>query len=181
MSSSSSFSSHAVVNYTSVSTENDLPPWGFHLMEAYKPEAQEVASQSPNQAPLSPVPAPEYLEYLAPSDDDIPVEDQPLPTNALPTACSPGYIADSEPIEDDSKEDPEMDLLPLSLAIEARITEYGSAPTSPLPLPSPLSPQSSPLPMIPSSPLLLPSPTHRDTIPEADMPPQKRARFTAPS
>nr|GEU57584.1 NBS-containing resistance-like protein [Tanacetum cinerariifolium] len=79
--------SEDVVTYTYVSTDNDLPPWGFHLMEAYEPEAREAASQSPNQAPLSPVPAPEYPEYLVPSDDDIPVEDQPLPTNALPTAC----------------------------------------------------------------------------------------------
>ncbi|GKF53088.1 hypothetical protein Tco_0159998 [Tanacetum coccineum] len=33
----------------------------------------------------------------------------PLPTDASPTADSPGYIADLEPIEDDFKEDPEMD------------------------------------------------------------------------
>ncbi|GJX20832.1 hypothetical protein Tco_0223509, partial [Tanacetum coccineum] len=49
-----------------------------------------------------------YSEYLAPSDDDIaPAEDQPLP--ALPIALSPGYIADSKPIEDGLEEDPEMD------------------------------------------------------------------------
>ncbi|GJW03460.1 hypothetical protein Tco_1562316 [Tanacetum coccineum] len=35
------------------------------------------------------------------------MEDQPLPTNALPTALSPGYIADSDPVEDE--EDPEED------------------------------------------------------------------------
>nr|GEY54480.1 hypothetical protein [Tanacetum cinerariifolium] len=52
--------------------------------------------------------APEYSEYLAPSDDDIaPAEDQPLP--ASPIARSSGYIANSEPIEDDSEEDLEMD------------------------------------------------------------------------
>ncbi|GJS54813.1 hypothetical protein Tco_0628175 [Tanacetum coccineum] len=34
---------------------------------------------------------------------------------------------------------------------------------------------------IPSPPLLLPSTTHRDDLPEADMPLQKRARFTAPT
>nr|GEZ49224.1 hypothetical protein [Tanacetum cinerariifolium] len=35
-------------------------------------------------------------------------EDQPLPTNASPTALLPGYINDSNPEEDeeDSKEDP---------------------------------------------------------------------------
>nr|GEY89035.1 hypothetical protein [Tanacetum cinerariifolium] len=34
---------------------------------------------------------------------------------------------------------------------------------------------------IPPPPLLLPSPTRRDIIPEANMPPQKRARFASPS
>ncbi|GKF04799.1 hypothetical protein Tco_0035467 [Tanacetum coccineum] len=34
---------------------------------------------------------------------------------------------------------------------------------------------------IPSPPLLLPSTTHRDDIPEADIPLWKRARFTAPT
>nr|GEV59719.1 reverse transcriptase domain-containing protein [Tanacetum cinerariifolium] len=48
---------------------------------------------------------PEYLEYLAPSDDDIPMEDQPLPVDALPVALSLGYIADTDLEEDE--EDPE--------------------------------------------------------------------------
>ncbi|GJU08538.1 putative reverse transcriptase domain-containing protein [Tanacetum coccineum] len=54
-----------------------------------------------------------------------------------------------------------------------------AAPAPPLPPPSPLSPLSSPLPRIPSPPLLLPPPTHKDSIPEADMPPWRRARFAA--
>ncbi|GKA63035.1 hypothetical protein Tco_0762554 [Tanacetum coccineum] len=99
-------------------------------------EAPEDASQSPGHAPPSSdnvsgpehppspdyVPGPEepeqalllpeyvhelvYPKYLAPSDDDIPVEYQPLPANASPTALSPGYIADSNPKED-PKEDPD--------------------------------------------------------------------------
>ncbi|GKB04367.1 hypothetical protein Tco_0832510 [Tanacetum coccineum] len=64
---------------------------------------------SPKQAPPAYVLAPEYPEYLAPSDDEVPAEDQPLPADASPTADSPGYIADLEPIEDDFEEDPEMD------------------------------------------------------------------------
>ncbi|GJS31478.1 hypothetical protein Tco_0492098 [Tanacetum coccineum] len=66
------------------------------------------APQSPEQAPPSPdyVPRPEYPEYVAPSDDEIPVEDQPLPADALPTALSPDYVADSDPLEEDPKEDP---------------------------------------------------------------------------
>ncbi|GKA15857.1 hypothetical protein Tco_0695604 [Tanacetum coccineum] len=79
----------------------------------------QVAPQSPEQAPASPdyvsgpehppspdyVPGPEYPEYVAPSDDEIPVEDQPLPADASPTALSPGYVVDSDP-EEDPEEDP---------------------------------------------------------------------------
>ncbi|GJT30428.1 hypothetical protein Tco_0910703 [Tanacetum coccineum] len=50
------------------------------------------------------VPKPEYPEYLVPSGDETPIEDQPLPADALPTTLSPGYVADSDP-----EEDPEED------------------------------------------------------------------------
>ncbi|GKE57675.1 hypothetical protein Tco_1496860, partial [Tanacetum coccineum] len=74
---------------------------------------------SPEQAPPLPnyvpgpehppspdyVPGPEYPEYVALSDDEVPVEDQPLPVDASPTTLSPGYVADS-----DTEEDPEEDL-----------------------------------------------------------------------
>ncbi|GKF95008.1 hypothetical protein Tco_0284708, partial [Tanacetum coccineum] len=43
---------------------------------------------------------PEYLEYLAPSNTEEPLEDQPLPADASPTSLSPGYVADSDPDED---------------------------------------------------------------------------------
>ncbi|GJS41977.1 hypothetical protein Tco_0567020 [Tanacetum coccineum] len=70
---------------------------------------------------------------------------------------------------------------PMAASTKVLIAEYASAPTPPLPLPSPLSPLSSPLPLISSPPLLLSSPTCMDIIPEANMPLQKRVRFTAPS
>nr|GFD35341.1 hypothetical protein [Tanacetum cinerariifolium] len=37
-----------------------------------------------------------------------PIEDQPLPADASPTALSPGYVVDSDPEKDekDPKEDP---------------------------------------------------------------------------
>ncbi|GJT35310.1 putative reverse transcriptase domain-containing protein [Tanacetum coccineum] len=41
---------------------------------------------------------------LVPSDDEAPMEDQPLPTDAPPVSLSPGYVADSDP-EEDSEED----------------------------------------------------------------------------
>ncbi|GKA81799.1 hypothetical protein Tco_0788491, partial [Tanacetum coccineum] len=47
-------------------------------------------------------------KYLAPSDDEAPLEDQPLSIDASPTALSPGYVVDSDP-EEDSEEDPEED------------------------------------------------------------------------
>ncbi|GKF31060.1 hypothetical protein Tco_0100858, partial [Tanacetum coccineum] len=50
------------------------------------------------------VPEPEYPEYLAPSDAEAPLEDQPLPVDASPTALSLGYVADSDPEEDSEKD-----------------------------------------------------------------------------
>ncbi|GJT92609.1 hypothetical protein Tco_1081454, partial [Tanacetum coccineum] len=61
---------------------------------------------SPVEVPY--VPEPEYPEYLAPSDAEAPLEDQPLPIDASPTALSPGYVADSDP-DEDPEEDPEED------------------------------------------------------------------------
>ncbi|GJU42563.1 hypothetical protein Tco_1195520 [Tanacetum coccineum] len=85
--------------------------------------AEFEAPQSPKQAPSSPdyvpgpehppspdyVPGLEYPEYVAPSDDEISVEDQPLLADASPTALSPGYVANFDPSEDlveDTEEDP---------------------------------------------------------------------------
>ncbi|GJZ99094.1 hypothetical protein Tco_0671645 [Tanacetum coccineum] len=99
--------SSSTVTYTSISFESNLPPWGFHLMD---PDEFE-APLSPEQTPPSPdyVPGTEYPEYVAPSDDEIPVEDQPLPADAFPIALSPGYVADSDPFEEDPKDDPKED------------------------------------------------------------------------
>ncbi|GJW36048.1 hypothetical protein Tco_0058968 [Tanacetum coccineum] len=49
---------------------------------------------------------PEYPEYLVPSEDEAPMEDQPLPADASPAALSPGYVPDSDP-EEDPEEDSE--------------------------------------------------------------------------
>ncbi|GKD67103.1 hypothetical protein Tco_1309211, partial [Tanacetum coccineum] len=43
------------------------------------------------------------------SDDEIPVEDQPIPANASPTALSPGYVVDFDPLKEDLEEDPAND------------------------------------------------------------------------
>nr|GEW29527.1 hypothetical protein [Tanacetum cinerariifolium] len=57
---------------------------------------------SPVEIPY--VPDPEYPKYLTPSDDEPPLEDQPLPADASPTAASPGYVADSD-LEQDPDDD----------------------------------------------------------------------------
>nr|GFA31689.1 hypothetical protein [Tanacetum cinerariifolium] len=58
------------------------------------------APPSPNyvpglEHPPSPdyVPGLEYPEYVAPADEEISVEDQPLPADALPATLSLGYVA----------------------------------------------------------------------------------------
>nr|GEV97745.1 putative reverse transcriptase domain-containing protein [Tanacetum cinerariifolium] len=57
---------------------------------------------SPIEIPY--VPEPEYPEYLAPSNDEAPSENQPLPVDDSPIAASPDYVADSNP-EEDPKDD----------------------------------------------------------------------------
>ncbi|GKC89499.1 hypothetical protein Tco_1150148, partial [Tanacetum coccineum] len=96
----------------------------FHWVSDEEPEVPVKAPPSPNyvpgpEHPPSPdyvpgpdhpplpdyVPRPEYPEYLVPVDDEAPIEDQPLPVDASPTALSSGYVADS-----DLEEHPENDL-----------------------------------------------------------------------
>ncbi|GJY43818.1 putative reverse transcriptase domain-containing protein [Tanacetum coccineum] len=127
--------------------------------------------EEPEQALLSPdyVPDPEYSEYLVPSDAEAPMEEQPLPDDASPTALSPA-LADSYIIPADNHvptaEDAEH--LRRMNTVEALIAEYAYAPTPPSP--SPLSLLSSPLPQIPSPPLPLPSPpTTSPTYAEAPL------------
>nr|GEY13359.1 hypothetical protein [Tanacetum cinerariifolium] len=70
----------------------------------YVPSPEHLPS--PIEIPC--VPEPKYPEYLAPSDDEAPLEDQPLPADASPVATSRNYMADSDS-EEDPEEDPEDD------------------------------------------------------------------------
>ncbi|GJZ16014.1 hypothetical protein Tco_0551691, partial [Tanacetum coccineum] len=181
----------------------------FHLMD---PDEFE-APRSPEQAPPSPnyVPDPEYPEYLALSNGEIPDPEEDLEEDPVDYPADKGD--DDEEGEESSKDDndeeeeaseddkdeeeehlapadstilPAIDpvpsaeetkpfetdearisarpYIPLSPSTKALIVEYASAPTPPLPPPSPLLLLSSPLPRIPSPPLLLPplhtSPTY---------------------
>ncbi|GKC02698.1 hypothetical protein Tco_0994308 [Tanacetum coccineum] len=64
--------------------------------------------KEPEQAPLSPdyVTGPEYPEYLAPSDEEVPIKDQPYAVADSHIALSLGYVVDSDP-EEDLEEDSE--------------------------------------------------------------------------
>ncbi|GKE72300.1 hypothetical protein Tco_1534341, partial [Tanacetum coccineum] len=121
-------SASSAVTYTSVYTDSEpgrvfwgadeeLSDGGSPRVIVYRYDGlpmQPVAPPSPDyvpgpEHPPSPVevpyiPEPEYPEYLVPSDDEAPMEDQPLPADASPVALSPGYVADSDP-EEDSEED----------------------------------------------------------------------------
>ncbi|GKG29150.1 hypothetical protein Tco_0416515, partial [Tanacetum coccineum] len=72
------------------------------LSPAYVPDPMELDKYVPVY-----VQEPEHPEYHAPSDDDIQVEDQPYVDDASLTAKSPGHIADSESMEEDSIDYPD--------------------------------------------------------------------------
>ncbi|GJY39611.1 putative reverse transcriptase domain-containing protein [Tanacetum coccineum] len=134
--------------------------------------------EEPEQAPPSPdyLPRPEYLEYLALSDAKILVEDQPHAADASPTTLSIGYIADSNPEDEDDAHDEDeeeafeedeedeeeehlapadstvfLQLLIMSLPLR-RQSQVARLLVIPTPPPSPLTPLSSPLPQIASPP-----------------------------
>ncbi|GKE67018.1 hypothetical protein Tco_1521179, partial [Tanacetum coccineum] len=121
----SSDNASSIVTYTSISSVSNGPSsWGIPFVNAGElPDMdlyEEVAQQG-QAHPLSPAyvldpmeldehvpiyaPEPEHPEHHVPSDDDIQAEDQPYAEDASPTAESPGYIADSDPIEDDTDAD----------------------------------------------------------------------------
>ncbi|GJV74696.1 hypothetical protein Tco_1506280 [Tanacetum coccineum] len=121
-------SSSSTVTYTSVYTDSEPGRvfWGANeeLSDGGSPRVilygynglpmQQVTPPYPDympghEHPPSPVevpyvPEPEYPEYLVPSNAEAPLEDQYLPTDASPTALSPGYMADSY-LEEDPEED----------------------------------------------------------------------------
>ncbi|GKB03862.1 hypothetical protein Tco_0832005 [Tanacetum coccineum] len=101
-------SSASTVTYTSVYTDSELGRvfWGADKELSDGGSPRVIHPPSPIEVPY--VPELEYPEYLVPSDAEVPLEDQPLPANASPTALSPGYVADSDPNED-PEEDPEED------------------------------------------------------------------------
>ncbi|GKD72657.1 hypothetical protein Tco_1330939, partial [Tanacetum coccineum] len=109
--------SSSTVTYTSVYTDSEPGRvfWGADedpsdggplRVIIYGYDGLPMHPPSPIDVPY--IPEPEYPKYLAPSDAEAPLEDQPLPADASPTTLSPGYVADSDP-DEDPKEDPEKD------------------------------------------------------------------------
>nr|GEZ17356.1 hypothetical protein [Tanacetum cinerariifolium] len=157
-----------------MSIDSELPPWGFHLVEANEPEALDKP-KAPEAVPQSTdhaVPAlvvqsqPELEEDLEIDPVDYPTDEEEEEESFLDEDEEEKHLApaDSAPpvsnsVPSNEKTKPfETDELqpPMAASLEELIAEYAFAPTHPLPPPSPLSPLSSPLPRIPSPPLLLP-------------------------
>ncbi|GJY89451.1 putative reverse transcriptase domain-containing protein [Tanacetum coccineum] len=102
----SSDNASSTVTYTSISSDSNGPSWGIPLLNAGElPEMdpyEEVAQQG-QAPPLSPAYIPGPIEL----DDHVPVEDQPYADDASPTAESPGHIADTGSMEEDSIDYPD--------------------------------------------------------------------------
>ncbi|GJT03926.1 hypothetical protein Tco_0838388, partial [Tanacetum coccineum] len=184
--------------------------WVFEdELEAPKeaPQPPREAPPSPEYVPgpeHPPLPdyvaSPEYPEYLVPSDDEAPIEDHPLPADASPTTLSPGYEDEASKEDKDVEEEhlapsdsttlPAIDHVPLAKRIPSPSLHVSYPP---LPLPSPivdsltyaeaqLGIRAAEIRIRAASPpLLLPSTSHKSDIPEAKMPPRKRACFTTPA
>nr|GEV22888.1 putative reverse transcriptase domain-containing protein [Tanacetum cinerariifolium] len=83
------------------------PPYPDYVPGSKHPPSPDYVpglKHPPSPVEIPYVPEPKYPEYLAPSDDEAPLEDQPLPADSSPIVASPDYVADS-----DLEEDPEDD------------------------------------------------------------------------
>ncbi|GJQ95473.1 hypothetical protein Tco_0006612 [Tanacetum coccineum] len=89
----SSDNASSTITYTSISSDLNGLSWGISLVNV-----DELSEMDPYKEL-------EHLEYHAPSNDDIQVEDQPYDDDASSTAESPRYIADSDSMEEDTNED----------------------------------------------------------------------------
>ncbi|GJW99907.1 hypothetical protein Tco_0183821 [Tanacetum coccineum] len=106
-------SASSAVTYTSVYTDSEPGRvfWGAdeEISDGDVPRVINyvpVPEHPPSPIEYPMIPEPEYPRYLVPSEDEAPMEDQPLPADASPVALSPGYVPDSDP-EEDPEEDSE--------------------------------------------------------------------------
>nr|GEX08685.1 reverse transcriptase domain-containing protein [Tanacetum cinerariifolium] len=100
-----------VYGYDGLPIQLVAPPSPDYVPGPEHPQSPDYVSgpeHPPSPIKILYVPGPEYPEYLAPSDDEAPLENQPLPADASPIAASPDYVVDSDP-EEDPKEDSKDD------------------------------------------------------------------------
>ncbi|GKA81827.1 putative reverse transcriptase domain-containing protein [Tanacetum coccineum] len=110
-------SASSAVTYTSVYTDSELgrvfwgadeeiPDGGLPRVIVYGYDGLPMQPHPPSPIGVTICTRAEYPEYLVPTEDEAPIEDQPLPDDASPAALSPGYVLDSDP-EEDPEEDSE--------------------------------------------------------------------------
>ncbi|GKA71832.1 hypothetical protein Tco_0778048 [Tanacetum coccineum] len=107
--------SSSTVTYTSISSDYNLPHWGFHLMDPCEfeaPRSLEQAASSPDY-----VPGPEYLEYVAPSDDEIPEDLEEDPEEDPADYPADGGDDDEEEASEDDEDEEEEHLAPADSAV----------------------------------------------------------------
>nr|GEY47432.1 hypothetical protein [Tanacetum cinerariifolium] len=190
--------SHATITYTSMTSYEVIINGYYGMpMDPLDPYVQLVMGAPPSpdyipgpEAPPSPdyIPGPEYPEYLPPTDDIPPAEEQLLPAAVSPTAESPGYITEYRVAARISVQPHAL----MTFRSESEVERLLAIPTPSL---SPVSPTSYPLPPflmplpiftpLPTSlfplPSSIPSTSGSESIPEADIALRKRARFTTPT
>ncbi|GJY08672.1 hypothetical protein Tco_0375726 [Tanacetum coccineum] len=99
----SSDNASSVVTYTSVSSDSNGPSWGIPLVNAGEPpkmDPYEEVAQQRQAPPLSPSYVPDLMEF----DEHVPVY---VLEPEHPEYHSPGYIADSDSMEEDSIDYPD--------------------------------------------------------------------------
>nr|GEY46527.1 RNA-directed DNA polymerase, eukaryota [Tanacetum cinerariifolium] len=106
----------------------------------------------PSPIEIPDVPELEYPEYLAPSDDEAPLEEQPLPDDASPIAASSVFDPKEEPFEEDDEVEEEHPALADSSVTRLRRAQKTVRPEPPM-----------------------------TDILEADMSPRKRTCLTTPA
>nr|GEU34374.1 hypothetical protein [Tanacetum cinerariifolium] len=100
-----------VYGYDGLPIQPVAPPSPDYVLGPEHPSSPDYVpapEHPPSPVEIPYVPEPEYPDYLAPSDDEAPLEDHPLPTDVSPITASPDYVADSDS-KKDPKEDPEDD------------------------------------------------------------------------
>nr|GEU99114.1 hypothetical protein [Tanacetum cinerariifolium] len=106
-------SASSAATYTSVDTDSEpgrpvAPPSPDYILGLEEPQIPPAPQDEDERElmfiqPHDPdyVPKPMYPEYIPLEDEHVlPPEEQPLPPVDLPTAESPGYVAESDPKED---------------------------------------------------------------------------------